>query len=257
MRGVDKKVVIITGAASGIGKATVRRFIDEGASVAMLDLKESAIQRAADELSLPKNRYFIQEVDVTNDQMVAAAVNAVVSHFGRIDILCNIAGIGGKVAAVEDQSVEEARKVIEVNLLGTYAMIHHTLPIMKKQGAGVIINTASVDATASYAYEAPYAMSKAAIIHLTQCLANENGKNIRINCVSPGWVKTPMMESTSSGFEDMEYDNEADLIDYGPLGRAEEPSEIASIFCFLASDEAQVINGIDLHADGGKYLGKK
>lgn len=257
MKGISGKVVVVTGAASGIGKATAGRFADEGALVAMLDLDEASIQNAAADLGLEDGSYFVQPVDVTDDEMVAAAVANVREKFGRIDVLCNIAGIGGKVGAVEDQSVQDARKVIEVNLLGTYDMIHHVLPIMKEQGEGVILNTASVDGTASYSYEAPYAMSKAAVIHLTKSLANENGGKIRVNCVSPGWVKTPMMDATADDFGDMDYKNEGDLIDYGPLGRVQEPSEIAGIFAFLASDDAAILNGIDVHADGGKYLGKQ
>lgn len=257
MKGVSGKVVIVTGAASGIGKATVERFAKEGALVAMLDLDEASIKKAAADLGLQEGGYFVQPVDATDDAMVASAVARVRDKFGRIDVLCNIAGIGGKVGAVEDQTVQDAREVIEVNLLGTYAMIHHVLPIMKEQGEGIILNTASVDGTASYAYEAPYAMSKAAVIHLTKSLGNENGGKIRVNCVSPGWVRTPMMEATADDFGGMEYKNEGDLIDYGPLGRVEEPSEIAGIFAFLASDDAAILNGINVHADGGKYLGKQ
>lgn len=257
MEGIKGKVAIVTGAASGIGKATAKRFAEEGALVAMLDLRKEAIEEAARDLGLEEGAFIALPVDVTKDDQVRSAVGAVVERFGRIDVLCNIAGIGGKVGPVEDQTVSDARTVIEVNLLGTYCMIHHVLPIMKSQNEGVILNTASVDGTACYAYEAPYAMSKAAVIHLTQCLANENGNTIRVNCVSPGWVKTPMMDETADGFGDMDYQNEDDLVDYGPLGRAEEPSEIAGIFAFLASDDARILNGVDIHADGGKYLGKQ
>lgn len=257
MKGISGKFVVVTGAASGIGKATAKRFADEGATVALLDLNEEALKASARDLGLAEGSYVVQPVDVTNDDAVRKAVSNVREVFGRIDVLCNIAGIGGEVGAVDDQTVADARKVIEVNLLGTYDMIHHVLPIMKEQGEGVILSTASVDGTACYAYEAPYAMSKAGVIHLTQCLANENGNRIRVNCVSPGWVKTPMMDSTADGFGDMDYKNAGDLIDYGPLGRAEDPSEIAGIFCFLASDDAAILNGINVHADGGKYLGKQ
>lgn len=257
MNGIKGKFVIVTGAASGIGKATTKRFVDEGATVAMLDLNEEAIKKSAADLQLPEGSYYIHTVNVTDDEAVAAAIADIKNKFGKIDVLCNIAGIGGTIGAVENQSVAEARKVIEVNLLGTYAMIHHVLPIMKEQGEGVILNTASVDGTACFAYEAPYAMSKAAVIHLTQCLANENGNKIRVNCVSPGWVRTPMMDSSADDFGKMDYKNESDLVDYGPLGRAEEPSELAGIFAFLASDDAFIINGADIHADGGKYLGKQ
>lgn len=257
MRGLAGKIVLVTGAASGIGKATAKRFVDEGSRVAMLDLKTEAIEAAAHELGLPEGSYFAQAVDVTNDDAVRAAVEAVKAHFGHIDVLCNIAGVAGKIGPIEDQTVSDARFVLEVNVLGSYNMIHYVLPIMKEQGAGVILNTASVDGTACFAYESAYAMSKAAIIHLTQCIANENGGSIRVNCVSPGWVKTPMMDSSAADFGEMDYQNKSDLVDYGPLGRAEDPSEIAGIFAMLASDDAYILNGINVHADGGKYLGKQ
>ena len=256
MKGIKGKVVVVTGAASGIGKATAKRFHDEGAVVAMLDLRREAIQAAADELGFEEGTYLVQPVNVTDDAQVEAAVDAVVKAFGRVDVLCNIAGVAGDTLPVEDYPVDKARMVIEVNVLGTYDTIHHVLPVMKRQEGGVILNTASVDATACFAYEAPYAMSKAAVKHLTQCLANEVGHNIRVNCVSPGWVKTPMMD-TVDGFAQLEYRNPADVGDLGPLGRAEEPSEMAAVFCWLASDEACVINGVDIHACGGKYLGKQ
>lgn len=257
MRGIEGKVVVVTGAASGIGKATAGRFAHEGATVAMLDLSADAVEEAAAELGLSNDAYVAVAVDVTDDESVGTAVASIREHLGRIDVLCNIAGIGGEVGSVEEQDVATARKVVEVNLLGTYDMIHHVLPVMREQGEGVILNTASVDGTACYAFEAPYAMSKAAVIHLTQCLANELGGKLRANCVSPGWVRTPMMDATADSFGDMEYQNEGDLVDLGPLGRVEEPEEIAAVFAFLASDDAVVINGADIHADGGKYLGKQ
>lgn len=256
---LDGKVAIITGAASGIGKATTKRFVDEGARVCMVDLKREALEASAADLGLPEGSYVIAPADVTDEALVQAAIKTCVDTFGTVHIACNIAGISDSGSPVEEFTVKEFRRVLDVNVIGTFAMIRNVLPIMREQGEGVILNTSSGDATAAYAYEIGYSASKAAVKQMTRNIANECGEGGKIRCcsVSPGWVATPMSASAFENLGEMDFENADECADLGPIGRILEADEIAGVFCFLASDEAAAINGIDVIVDGGKTLGKK
>ena len=150
---LDGKVAIITGAASGIGKATTKRFVGEGARVCMVDLRRETLEASAEELDLPEDSYVIAPADITDESLVQEAVKTCVDAFGAVDVACNIAGMGGSGTSVTDFTVEEFRRVLDINVIGTFAMIRNVLPIMQAQGGGVILNTSSCDATAAYAYE--------------------------------------------------------------------------------------------------------
>ena len=169
---LDGKVAIITGAASGIGKATTKRFVDEGARVCMVDLRREALEASAEELGLPEGSYVIAPADITDESLVQEAVKTCVDAFGAVDVACNIAGMGGSGTSVTDFTVEEFRRVLDLNVIGTFAMIRNVLPIMQAQGGGVILNTSSGDATAAYAYEIGYSASKAAVKQMTRNIAN-------------------------------------------------------------------------------------
>lgn len=255
---LEGKVAIVTGAASGIGKATTKRFIDEGAKVCMVDLKRDALEASAADLGLPSGTYVMAPANITDEDQVKQAVDTCVNTFGTVQVLCNIAGIGGPGASVVDYTVEEFRRVLDINVVGSYAMIRNVLPIMQDQNEGVILNTSSGDATAAYTYEIGYSASKAAVKQMTRNIANELGAGGAIRCcsVSPGWVLTPMATGSIEDFTGMSFGNEGEVGDLGPIGRMIEPTEIARIFCFLASDDAAILNGIDVIADGGKTLGK-
>lgn len=255
---LDGKVAIVTGAASGIGKQTTKTFVNEGAKVCMVDLKQEALEASAADLGLAEGTYVIAPADVTCEEQVKAAVDTCVDTFGTVHILANVAGIGGPGASVVDYTVEKFRQVLDINVVGSYAMIRNCLPIMQDQGFGVILNLSSGDATAAYTYEVGYSASKAAVKQMTRNIANECGQDGKIRCcsVSPGWVKTPMATASISDFSDQEFENEGEIGDLGPLGRMIEPEEIAGVLAFLASDDAKILNGIDVIADGGKTLGK-
>ncbi len=256
---LDGKVAIITGAASGIGKTTTKRFVDEGARVCMVDLKREALEASAADLGLPEGSYVIAPADITDEALVQAAIKTCVDTFGTVDVACNIAGMGGSGTSVTDFTVEQFRLVLDVNVIGTFAMIRNVLPIMQEHGGGVILNTSSGDATAAYAYEIGYSASKAAVKQMTRNIANECGAEGKIRCcsVSPGWVNTPMSARALASLGEKDFENEGECADFGPIGRILEADEIASVFCFLASDDAAAINGIDVIVDGGKTLGKK
>ena len=255
---LDGKVAIITGAASGIGKATTKKYVDEGAKVCMVDLKREALEASAADLALPEGTFVVAPADVTCEEQVQAAIKTCTDTFGTMHVVCNIAGIGGSGLSVADYTVEMFRRVLDINVVGTFAMIRNVLPIMQAQGEGVILNTSSGDATAAYAYEIGYSVSKAAVKQMTRNIANECGEGGKIRCcsVSPGWVRTPMSTRAFSHLEKQSFDDINEMCDFGPIGRFLEPSEIADLFCFLASDEARAINGIDVIIDGGKTLGK-
>lgn len=255
---LEGRVAIVTGAASGIGKATTGRFVEEGARVCMVDLSREALEQSAADLGLAEGAYVLAPANITNEDEVKAAVEACVAAFGTVNVLCNIAGIGGPGASVVDYTVEEFRRVLDVNVVGSYAMIRNVLPIMQEQDGGVILNTSSGDATAAYTYEIGYSASKAAVKQMTRNIANELGEGGKIRCcsVSPGWVLTPMATGSIADFSGMDFGNSSEIGDLGPIGRMIDPAEIAGVFCFLASDEASILNGIDVIADGGKTLGK-
>lgn len=255
---LEGKIAIITGGASGIGKATTKRFVDEGAKVCMVDLKREALEASAADLGLPEGSYVIAPANVTDEEQVKAAIDTCVKTFGTVNVLCNIAGVSDEGQAVAEYPVAEFRRIMEINCLGSFSLIHHCMPIFQEQGDGVIINTSSGDATAAYTYEVGYSASKAAVKQMTRNIANECGAGGKIRCcsVSPGWVATPMATQSIADFGGQNFDNASEVGDLGPLGRMVEPSEVAAIFAFIASDEGKVLNGIDIIVDGGKTLGK-
>lgn len=217
-------VVVLTGASGGIGSAMAKKFTDLGAKVALLDITVDRVQALADKLGLGSDRAFCAAVDVSNEESVKATVDAIVKHFGRIDVLVNAAGIPGPSARVEDYSFSDAKKVLSVNLFGTFLMMHTVLPVMQAQKHGAILNFGSVSGVVGYPFESAYGASKAAIIHLTKNAASENGGNgVRINAISPGWVKTNMMATILDSYKNVGFDN-ADRECYawadGPSGHA-------------------------------------
>lgn len=210
------QVVVLTGASGGIGSAMTKKFTDLGAKVALLDITVDRVQALADKLGLGRDRAFCAAVDVSNEESVKATVDAIVKHFGRIDVLVNAAGIPGPSARVEDYSFSDAKKVLSVNLFGTFLMMHTVLPVMQAQKHGAILNFGSVSGVVGYPFESAYGASKAAIIHLTKNAASENGGNgVRINAISPGWVKTNMMATILDSYKNVGFDNADENVTLG------------------------------------------
>ena len=239
------QVVVLTGASGGIGSAMAKKFTDLGAKVALLDITVDRVQALADKLGLGRDRAFCE-----------ATVDAIVKHFGRIDVLVNAAGIPGPSARVEDYSFSDAKKVLSVNLFGTFLMMHTVLPVMQAQKHGAILNFGSVSGVVGYPFESAYGASKAAIIHLTKNVASENGGNgVRINAISPGWVKTNMMATILDSYKNVGFDNADENVTLGPMGRPGTPEEIANVAAFLCSEEASYANGSNFLVDGGMTLG--
>lgn len=227
-----------------------------GAKVALLDITVDRVQALAEKLGLGSDRAFCAAVDVSDEASVKTTVDAIMHHFRRIDVLVNAAGIPGPSARVEDYSFSDAKKVINVNLFGTFLMMHTILPVMQKQKHGAVLNFGSVSGLVGYPFESAYGASKAAIIHLTKNAASENGGNgVRINCILPGGVKTNMMTTILDSYKNVGFENASENVTLGPMGRPGTPEEIANVAAFICSEDASYANGSNFLVDGGMTLG--
>lgn len=247
------KVAIITGAARGIGAATVTKFLAAGYAVVAVD----AIAAEAAPLlenGVPERCHYIAG-DVASEISVAQVVDLAVRHYGRIDVLANIAGIV-LVKPLDETSWEEYQRVVDVNLGGTFLYCKHILPIMKQQRSGSILNMGSVSGHVGQTDHVLYGATKGAVIALCRALAWELAPyRIRVNSISPGSVDTPMLqgdcriEAERSGlpYAEVKAKREAEQA----LGRWADPSEIAEAIYFIASDAASFITGTDLLVDSG------
>ncbi len=241
----ENKIAVVTGGASGIGAATVRRMAGEGARVMVADLNDDLGAALITECGAENTSY--RHVDVAEREEVEALISATVSEFGGIDILVNNAGIGS-LAETPDLEPDDWHKVIAIDLHSIYYACRAAVPEMRKRGGGAIINTASISGLfGDYAFSA-YNAAKGAVINYTKSMAIDHGKdNIRINAICPGLIRTgltedgllqpPIGEIWQSGI---------------PLGRYGTPEEMANIICFLASDEASFMTGSIVVADGGQ-----
>jgi NAD(P)-dependent dehydrogenase (short-subunit alcohol dehydrogenase family) len=232
---LDNKVAIITGAASGIGKAAAELFRAEGATVVAVDAV------AAQGVSI---------VDAGSESEVEALVERTVAGFGGIDIVFANAGISGGMAGIFDQSAEDWQQILQVNLIGPFLAIKYAAPHMKQRGGGSIICTASVAGLRAGAGGAAYSASKAGLINLVKVAATQlAGANVRVNAICPGLIETgmtaPMYDwARSTG-------REGKIGRLNPMKRGGQPSEIASVALFLASDAASYVNGQAIAVDGG------
>lgn len=250
------KVAVITGAGGDMGAAIAKRFVELGAMVALLDIREDLAKNTVEKLNLSQEQCLHMAADVADEGSVQTAVKAILERFGRIDALVNLAGIAGPSARTEDYPFSAAKKVFEVNVFGTFLMMQNVLPVMQAQNSGAIVNFGSVSGMFGYPYEIAYGASKAAVIFMTKNAANENGGNgVRINSISPGWVNTGMMKSILESYKDVGIENSYDNVTLGPMNRPGEPMEMANVVAFLCSEEASYVNGSNWLVDGGMTLG--
>jgi NAD(P)-dependent dehydrogenase (short-subunit alcohol dehydrogenase family) len=247
-------VVVLTGAAQGIGAATARLFAERGYTVAALDMLESG-QQVCDEIRQAGGDCHFYQCDVTDEAAVQATIAAIHTHFGRIDTLLNVAGIVLVKPLVETEW-SEFQRVVNVNLGGTFLLCKHVLPLMRIRQSGSIVNMASVSGHVGQTDHALYGATKGAILSFTRALAWEvAADNIRVNSISPGSVDTPMLRSdvtlesqrTGRPFEEVKRLREAEQA----FKRWADPREIAETVYFLASDAASFITGSDLLVDCG------
>jgi 3-oxoacyl-[acyl-carrier protein] reductase len=248
------KVTLITGGAAGIGKATARRFLEEGAEVVICDVDQGAGANAVDELG---NRVRFSPVDVTDRQAVQAWVDEVTAAYGRIDVLVNNAGVLRDNLLVKVKDGELVKQmpeadfdlVIAVNLKGVFNCTQAAAPLMVKQGGGVILNATSIVGLDGNFGQTNYVATKAGVIGMTKVWARELGRyNIRVNAIAPGFTLTEMVKQMPQKVLDS-------MIARTPLRRMGEPVDIANAYLFLASEEASFISGVVLRVDGGIVVG--
>jgi glucose 1-dehydrogenase len=246
---LNDKVAIVTGGASGIGKAIVERFAADGARIVIADVNSEKGQALA--ASLGEAARFVA-ADASKAEDIAALVGQVISIFGKIDILVNNAGIV-HAADFLDLEVEDFDRVLNVNLRGSFllaqAVARHMVGRVKAGGsAGAIINMSSVNAVFAIANQVPYCVSKGGINQLTKVMALSLAPHgIRVNAIGPGSVMTDMLASVNA-----DPAAKSRILSRTPLGRIGQPAEIASIAAFLASDDASYITGQTIYADGGR-----
>jgi NAD(P)-dependent dehydrogenase (short-subunit alcohol dehydrogenase family) len=242
------KVAFVTGAASGIGRASAVAFAAEGARVAILDRTEDALNETADAIRNAGGEVLTIACDVSKPEEVEAAVARTVETFGRLDIAFNNAGVENKAASVAEIELDEWDRILDVNLRGTFVCMKHELAQMVRQGSGVVVNTSSGAGIRGVAGGAAYAASKHAIISLTKSAALDYAKsNIRVNAVLPGNIETPMMDRFTGG--DIQK-----AIDLEPVGRLGKPEEIADAVLWMSADLGAFVTGASISVDGGWSL---
>jgi 3(or 17)beta-hydroxysteroid dehydrogenase len=243
------KVVLITGAASGIGASMARLFVAEGAKVVVADVLEEEGRGVAAEITRANGAALFHRLDVASEPEWRAAIDAALAAFGRIDILVNDAGLSG--SAVEDLfEIAAWDRLMAVNARGVFLGMKFAIPIMKAQGGGAIVNISSISGiSGQHSVHVGYNASKGAVRTLTKAAAVQHGAdNIRVNSVHPG-LMPPMRSSGRTADPDVR----ARMLRQVPMGRAGRPEEVAHAVLFLAADEASYITGAELWVDGG-YL---
>jgi 3-oxoacyl-[acyl-carrier protein] reductase len=252
-----RKVVVITGAVSGIGRATALRFAEEGARVAAWDVSAKSAPQLESAIQWAGGESYFQAVDVASAGAVESAAAAVVARWGRIDVLINNAGIvrdaqlvkwnGGSPESVMSEEMWDS--VIGVNLKGVFLVTRAVVPHMIKGGGGVILSAASVVGLLGNFGQTNYVASKAGVIGMTRTWARELGRyRIRVNAVAPGFIATDMVKAMPSKVLEA-------MVARTPLGRAGTPEDVANTYFWLASDQASFIHGAVISVDGGVVIG--
>jgi NAD(P)-dependent dehydrogenase (short-subunit alcohol dehydrogenase family) len=251
---LHNKVALITGAASGIGRATAQLFAREGAAIAIADLNATAAKSLMDEITSAGGRAIFEPVDVTLTADCRRFVERTLQEFGHIDILFNNAGIIRR-ATVVDLNEQDWDRVMAVNVKSIYLMSKQVIPAMEQAGGGTIINTASGWGLTGGAKAAVYCASKGAVVLLTKAMAIDHGpQNIRVNCICPGDTDTAMLRTEAQQLGEPG-DNFLKEAARRPLGRVGKPEEIAQAALYLASDASSFVTGTALVVDGGGLAG--
>jgi NAD(P)-dependent dehydrogenase (short-subunit alcohol dehydrogenase family) len=242
------KAALVTGGAKGIGRATALAFAREGARVLLCDLDADAGRAVAREIGEAGGDARFRRADVTREEDVAAVVAACVEAFGRLDCAVNNAGITGTGGPLASLSLDDFRRVIDVNLTSVFLCMKHELPVMQGQGSGAIVNLASGAGLIAVPFLAPYCASKHGVLGLTKTAAAENAKTgVRVNAICPGSTDTPMLRGAMAASPDLE----KLILASSPSGRLGRAEEVAEAAVWLCSDRASFVSGESMLVDGG------
>ncbi len=252
------RVVLITGGGSGLGRATALRLAAEGAKLALVDISQKGLDesKAAVLEATPEAEILTTLADVSEEADVDAYVEATLERFGRIDGFFNNAGIEGRQNLTENFTADEFDKVVAINLRGVFLGLEKVLKIMREQGSGMVVNTASVGGITGIGNQSGYAAAKHGVVGLTRNSAIEYGQfGIRINAIAPGAIWTPMVENSMKQLNADDPRKAAEeFIQINPTKRYGEADEIASVVAFLLSDDASYVNATVLPIDGGQSI---
>jgi len=242
------KVAVVTGGASGIGKATVLEFLKRGASVAIVDINNEAGEKLASSLQAEQFKVKYFSCQLTDESAIKESMQQVYHTFGRLDFAYNNAGIGGEFAAVADYPTDDWDKVMAINLRAVFLCMKYQIPFLLQQKHSAIVNCASVLSTVAYENDSAYVASKFGVLGLTKTAALEYAKTgLRINAISPGFTRTPMIDKGDPEKERL-------IAAKHPVGRLAEPEEMAKAVLWLCSQESSFAIGLNLTIDGGYTL---
>lgn len=246
---MDGKVAIVTGASSGIGRATALAFAREGAKVVVDDITAEGGEETVRMIRDGGGEAVFVRTDVSSSTEVEAMVNQAVETFGRLDYAVNNAGIGGALAPTADYPEDSWRRVLDINLTGVWLCMKYEIPQMLRVGGGAIVNMSSILGVVGFPHSAAYVAAKHGIIGLTQTAALEYAtQGIRVNAICPGFIRTPMLERAGLLDDPEQYQM---LVNLHPVQRLGTPEEVASAAIWLCSDGASFVTGHALLVDGG------